>query len=499
MSDDQNAITEILGKYENFIEDHFKSLPTYSTAMDEFKGFKNEILGQLNQGDAHFEQYAKNQKKKMKEELMAFSEKRNCSRASRGIQQDYTIFELLKIYSGDEFRISNYLSSYRIHTSLDLIKEWEEERESIILQDSKLISEIKDIETIQGIYDFDHSLLQFLAKKERKLYYMLLAERKGYPFVERLVFGLFMGVVERKLVTYEEIVQFFTEMYNICHHFGLKTEHFLLFNNLCRYFQFILHYVCIKKIGNQGLYQPCVINLISKTFHSKNVMKGLKHLFIELAKISLNIISPQHIRTILSLYSDEQFNVFLHRMNGFLSDLSSDSQSTNSPEIQHNDLLGKFISLVCFCFRMDIYCVLFMGNSETETINYVQNSMDQFPMLVLSKDQDMSLLLYGGEDEELVKRLRRVQSTFSLDDFLSLSDGGSEEDNHPPLGIYTESKALEKGPIKELPLSNNKKVFVNPNLEPREADYYNGGIVQQQGTVKDNYYSHETSSLINKP
>ena len=57
-----------------------------------------------------------------------------------------------------------------------------------------------------------------------------------------------------------------------------------------------------------------------------------------------------------------------------------------------------------------------------ETIHHNQNSMEKYPMLILSQEHRISLMLYSEDDNELVERLKRAHSTFSLDDFLSLSE-----------------------------------------------------------------------------
>jgi hypothetical protein len=77
---------------------------------------------------------------------------------------------------------------------------------------------------------------------------------KEHPFIDRLFFSIFVALIERKLSGFSQIVEYFTSMYNISHHFGLKTEYFLLFNNLCKYFQFILYNVMNQQLEDTSMY-----------------------------------------------------------------------------------------------------------------------------------------------------------------------------------------------------------------------------------------------------
>lgn len=60
-----------------------------------------------------------------------------------------------------------------------------------------------------------------------------------------------------------------------------------------------------KQLSDSSMYQAYILHLIGTTANTRKIIKGIKHLMLEMAKITLQFTSDRQLRTILSLYSDE--------------------------------------------------------------------------------------------------------------------------------------------------------------------------------------------------
>ena len=417
--------------YESFIDEKLRHLTKYKMIKSEFQEFKNELASKINElGDAEFGAYAEQRKNFIREKTRQIRASKNCENLENieKSKSEFALFDILKIFTDDKFGLEDYLSSFRVHNPQDLVKDWEGDKEEFKLEERAFVSDLRDTSTLPQILagSSHESVVQFLVKKEKKRCYRILSLDPDSNYLEKLFFGIFFSIIERKLDTRDAIVDYFTNLYNISHHFGLKTQYFLLFNNLCKYFQFILHSVIKCQIPDPALYQASIINLISKTAHKRKIVKGIKHLMIEIAKIVLNFTSEQNLSTILSLYSDEPVAYVKQEIEGFLAGVSSNySGSMNElRSAADRETLGRLIPIYCFCFGIDLNCVFFLENSDSQTINYTQNGSPSYPMILHSVSNPyFFILLYGEGDRELLARLSmNTRSKFNLDDFFSVSE-----------------------------------------------------------------------------
>lgn len=226
----------------------------------------------------------------------------------------FSVFEVLRVYSEQRQSIEEYLSSYRRYDPQELILEWKEEPKDILAGQQLQVGPVEDVAGLEGRHSSLDGILKYLVKKEKLAHFRTLVFDGGVSFPERVLFSFFVSLVERKADSLEESNTLFTELYSLSHHFGLKTDYFLKFTNLSKYFQYVLYQLNLKKLPSPQLYKACVVDLISRSFNSKEVINSIKKLFLELAKVALQFISDNNLRGVIEPPSNEPFERYKIRL-----------------------------------------------------------------------------------------------------------------------------------------------------------------------------------------
>lgn len=433
MTDVNYTQEDVIKIYESFVTETFKNSAEYEEVKEEFRNFKADVLSKLIELDeGQFEAFALNKAAEVQHEIQSFGK--------RGMHDnrlldngdefwDFSLFKILKIYTDKIHHLEAYLSSFRIHDPKDLAVEWKNEDEKISINQSPFITAITPTEQIDSLLGGSEAMISYFMKNQNKTFFRLVDLGNGFSYIEQLLFSIFIALTERKMTDLSTTINYFTNLYNISHHFGLKTEHFLLFNSLCKYFQYIIYSLLKKEFRDNALYQAFVINLLSKTAHNGKIVRGIVHLLLEVVKISIEFLSEEHLRKILTVHPKDPLSLFKREIDRFISQAFIINPSHQEINFKTNEIVKNFIRIICFCFKSNLHCILLMEGKANETIEFEMTDSVSYPTIVNQASRSLSLILYGQNDWNLVDGLKAAQQNFDLDKFLSVNNSGEKLGN----------------------------------------------------------------------
>lgn len=424
MTDVNYTPEDVIKIYEAFVKEKFKFLPRSNEIINEFRNFKAQILNKLTELDeSQFENFSHQKKNEIQSNMGKIKQEGDFRYQGRNMNtqnQDFSLFEILKLYSDQPRVLEAYLSSFRIHDPEDLAFEWKSEDEKASNSNSPFISEVKPIVQLDSMMGTSDSNLSYLIAKEQKTDFRYIGLGNEFSFVEKLLFSVFIAFTERKMKTLESTISYFTNLYNISHHFGLKTEHFLLFNSLCKYFQYIIYSLLDKEFKENNFHQAFVMNLLSSTAHNGKIVKGVVYLLLEVVKITLEFVSEEHLRKILTVYPKDPLALFKREMEMYMNQLSSNfGYQVEDLDFKTREIFKNIVYVLCFCFKLDMNCVMVFGDNTNEKIHSGLNSNESYPMVISCMKPNLNLTLYGKNDAHLVEKLKISQKNFNLEEFFS--------------------------------------------------------------------------------
>lgn len=439
MSNQTHSLEDVAKVYDTFFREHFKNHPEFSEIQNEYQSFKNELLkyaSEMNEND--FKQYTQRKKLLIKTKIQEMSVAQipptlavsDPVRLAHQGKKNF-FFDFLRGVAIDSIQVDSYLSSFRCHQARDLVKdgdianyqEFSKVLESKINRGIQLATD-PNLEKQFGPKIFA-GIKGYLRVDDKK--YIRVLDFSAY---ESSPLGLifvtyFVAALEKNMTSRVQAISFLTDLYNVAHHLSLKTEHFMAFSNLSKYFQQLLIDLTTKRFESEVACQTFMSRMLLSTIHDSQVLRGLKLLCTSMLSLVLEMGDPVALTKVFDLPADEsareQRPALLDLLQGaVLRDrVSADNFAAYLPKI------ARLMNGLSFCLACPVQCYLLLNDGAAWRIQSAGGRPEEPIYLMVSPKDGRSLTAYA--DGRLPEAWGQPElPSLGLEDFLSLSDPEAE-------------------------------------------------------------------------
>lgn len=452
-----HSLDDVAKVYDNFFNNFFKDHPSAAEIQAEYFEFRKEILGfAADLGEADFSNYASRKKDFLKakiQDLRTPLVQVNLTTLQGPALQDRRgyFFDFLRSSSSDKPGLDGFMSTFMYQPLTSLVKGgmMSNLKEFGKSQDSKISKEIKRV----GDLDKDlpsrlaTTVISNLRRDGKNLARVLDFKSTDHHPMLFVFVSVFVTSFEKAPISIKFLLDYIVDLFNVSHHFSLKTEYFALFNKFSKYLQQLLIDLTAKQFEEDSAFHAHLLSLLMHTLHDEKVYKGIRILFISMVKTLLEYCESTFLVHVLSLKADENPMEAKNAMLDFINDyVSTDRITADNIEVFMPKIL-KIVNLLGYCINgsFDLTLLNEAAGAVYNVASPYRSTEDNSYILVLPRELK-SVVGYNGESQKgLVEIVKGSQPTFGLEDFMSISDKDDlDNDAYTPVGEESASSEVEK-------------------------------------------------------
>lgn len=424
--------------YDSIIREVFKNSENAVDVLHEYDSFKKDVLENMrSMNDAEFKKYAEDVKASIKRKIVELSisnmpeshQRVDTGRFQVSVKKNF-YFDFIKGSCGDWSKVDAYLSSYRNHQVTDLVKdgaianlaEFDKQKQS------KVCKEVKPVASL--IDDFPDKVAQCTLRnlgKDNKSYVRVLDFTCIDHSPMNVIFiTLFVSAYEKTAGTIQQATSMLVDLYNLSHHLSLKTEYFMVFSNLSKYFQQILIEVVTRRFDSDAGCQAFLIGALMHTLHDPKVFKAIKLLCCVLLHLLLEFSDPNALAKIFSLQADENPGEYRQVLQDFLDNIMLRDMITNENFLVYLPKIVKLMNALCFSLGSNSTCYILLADGTAGCLHSsVFSPQAQDTSYIMVCPSSFKALFAYTEDK--IEVFRQADAVTGIEDFLSLSDKEGED------------------------------------------------------------------------
>lgn len=445
MAYQNHSVEDIAKVYDTFFREHFKNNPNFADIQAEYQSFRNELVKYANEmTDDDFKTYTSRKKAVLKSKIQELSmpsipasiSQADPARLNHQSKKNF-FFDFLRGVSAESNQVDAYLSSFRCHQARELLKDGDipNFQEFSKVHESKVCSGVKKTADSDVEKEFSPKVVNSIRgylKLDDKSYYriMNLANFEKSPL--GLIFiSYFIAAFERNMTSLAQAINYLTDLYNLVHHLSLKTEYFMLFSNLSKYFQQMMLDITTRKFESEGSILTYASQLLLCTLHDEKVSRGLKLLCASMISLVVEFADLPTLAKICNLQGED-----IREQRAALTDLVQGvmlkDRVTADNFLVYMPKVVKLMNALGFCLATPVQCYLLLVDGSVWCIQSLGTGAGD-PAYMMASPQDFkSIFAYEEAKKALVDRLQPSDAMYGLDDFLSLSDKEPEVDIYTP-------------------------------------------------------------------
>lgn len=432
--------TEDINKaYDNFFREQFGSHPQADLIFQDYLDFKKDIHHHSNElDDREFEVYCAGKKAmlkgKIKEYSSALSGQAVKESGSLGGNKKIPFFENLKHNCSNRIDLEGYMSTIRYYQLGDLLKDAKAEKKVAEFEIVKELKKVSDLE--KELKGSVLALVQGQLRKDDRAFVRMMDFKRYDKWgpVSHLLVGLFVTSLERKVSNYKTITECLVDLYNISHHFALKSQHFLLFNHLSDYFKSLLFNMSTKRFEDETSFHAYFINQLTRSFGDEQIFKGIKSMVTIMIGLVLEYCDTNALTRILQCQDGEHPLDIKCSMSDFIDNyLEKDRITKESIEI-YKTKVGRLVMLAGFALQANLLVPIVFSDSIGSVVRAFYSGPLQYFMMLPTERMACSAL--EDKEKEFIDVVRKSEGSFNLDDFLSCSDEDQPEPISPKSSLW---------------------------------------------------------------
>lgn len=425
---------------DNLVRDMFSGRSNSTDIFDEYESFKSDVMNNMNQmSDADFRAYADNIKVSLRKKISEMTvaalpaplHRSDSLKFHVSIKKNF-YFDFIKGSCNDWSKVDTYLSSYRNHQVADLVKDGSIANltEFDKLKQSKICKEIMPSNELSK--DFSDKVFQCAIRnlnKDNKSHVRLFDFTSIDHSPMSIVFiTLFVAAFEKTASSIQNSTTMLVDLYNLSHHLSLKTEYFMMFSNLSKYFQQLLIDVVTRRFETDAGCQSYIIGALVHTLHDPKIYKAVKVLCCVLLKLILEFSDPNALSKIFSLQPDENPIEYRQVLKDFLENIMLRDMITNDNFLVYLPKIVKLMNALCFSLGSNSTCYILLPDGTAGCLHSaVFNPQAQETSYIMICPSAFKSVFGYGDDKTNIDILKQIDAVVGLEDFMSLSDKEGED------------------------------------------------------------------------